>query len=389
MANTIDALNPENWKPIVQDYLNNMLVSADIANTKCVPYLKDGDAVNFPYVSDVRVQDMVQGTDLTIDDISATQDTLTVDQSRAVTFQIHPVQEKQARAKYGMDLAFQAAYQLRNDIDQAVIASGSDNAAHDLESSAVTTTASDIYEYMTEARATLVRANAGDGEHFAVMPPEEVSKLEQSFVANGFSLGDKTLERGFQGMVNGFKVYASNNTPSEVVLTMDTQPTNGNTFTLFGVTWTWVTDGTASSAGEINIGADLADAKAILVAAINGTTPPNTGDYVDVATGSRRKLQNAQLTAATFSGNNCTLSAFGKIAPAATFTAATNVFGTEESVVLFGRMGAISLGLQMEPELYIRDQERNIGRNYITHTLYGVETFERDTERLVTLAVNY
>ena len=389
MANSISALNPENWKPIVQDYLNNMLVAMDIANTKCVPYLNDGDAVNFPYVSDVRVQDLVQGTDLTIDAISATQDTLTVDQSRAVTFQIHPVQEKQAKAKYGLDLAYQAAYQLRNDIDQAVIVSGVNNAATELESAAVTTSASSIYEYMTEARSSLVRANAGDGEHFAVMPPEEVAKLEQSFVANGFVLGDKTLERGFQGSVNGFKVYASNNTPSQVVLAMGTQPTNGDTFTLFGITWTWVTDGTAANPGEINIGANVADAKAILKTALNGTTPPSAGDYVQVSIGSRRKLQNAQLEAATFSGDNMTITAYGRMSPAETFTAAGNVFGDEETSILFGRSGAISLGLQMQPELYIRDQEANIGKNYITHTLYGVATFERDKQRLVTLPVVY
>lgn len=389
MANSISALNPENWKPIIQDYLNNMLVSMDIANTKCVPYLNDGDAVNFPYVSDVRVQDMTQGTDLDIDDISATQDTLTVNQSRAVTFQMHPVQEKQAKAKYGMDLAFQSAYQLRNDIDQQVIESGVDNAATALESAAVTTSASSIYQYMTEARSSLVRSNAGDGEHFAVMPPEEVAKLEQSFVANGFVLGDKTLERGFQGMVNGFKVYSSNNTPTSVVHTIADQPANGDTFTVFGVTWTWVTDGTATNPGELNIGANVADARAIYLTAINGTTPPSAGDYVDVSTADRRTLSNAGASAAAFSGNNSTLSGYGKIAPSETYTSANNVFGDESTSVLFGRMGAISLGLQMNPELYIRDQEKNIGRNYITHTLYGVATFERDKQRLVKLPVKY
>ncbi len=388
MANTIDALNPENWKPIVQDYLNNMLVGMDIANTKCVPYLSDGDAVNFPYVSDVRVQDMVQGTDLTIDDISATQDTLTVDQSRAVTFQIHPVQEKQARAKYGMDLAYQAAYQLRNDIDQAVISSGVFGAATALESAAVTTSASTIYEYMTEARSTLVRANAGDGEHFAVMPPEEVAKLEQSFVANGFALGDKTLERGFQGSVNGFKVYASNNTPTSVDLTMGTNPTNGDTITIAGVTFTFVSV-IGAAAGNVLIGANAGETQGHLKEAINGSGTGVGVDYVEISVNNRRKLQNLDLECDTFAANVGEITAYGKISPTETFTAAANVFGTEKTTVLFGRMGAISLGLQMEPELYIRDQERNIGRNYITHTLYGVKTFERDTERLVTLPVNY
>lgn len=106
MANSLTALNPEIWKSMIQDYLNNMLISKAVANVKCEALLSSGDQVNFPYVNDVRVQSYTQGTDLTMDTLTATQDSLTIAQSKAATFVMDPVQEKQALAAYSATLAY-------------------------------------------------------------------------------------------------------------------------------------------------------------------------------------------------------------------------------------------------------------------------------------------
>jgi len=123
-SNTFSALNPENWKPAVQDYLNAMLVAKKICNVKCEAYLSSGDQVNFPYINDVRVQDYTPGTELEIDSYTATQDSLIVNQSKAATAYIDPQEEKQALADYGVSLARQSAFQLSQNIDQAVISTG-------------------------------------------------------------------------------------------------------------------------------------------------------------------------------------------------------------------------------------------------------------------------
>jgi hypothetical protein len=386
MANSITALNPEVWKTTIQDYLNKMLISMDICNVKCEEYLSSGDQVNFPYVSDVRVQSYTQGTDLTIDDMSATADSLIVNQSKAVTFVMDPVQEKQALADYGAKQAYQAAYQLRQNIDQAVIGTSVTAAANTVAGGTLTT--STVLSKMNDVYAELARNNATDDTLFAVIDPERAVLLTQTFVANGFVEADSTLRNQFRGKAAGFDVYVSNNLPVSQVLTMDTQPTNLDTVTILGVTWTWVTDGTAAAAGEINIGANIADAKLILVTAINGTTPPSANDYIDVSPENRRKMQNAQLAASAFATNDCTLTAYGKIDGSETFTAGTNVFAAETGHMLFGRVGAPSLAIQMKPELYIREEPKQIARNYITHTLYGTKVFYKDTFRLVKLSYN-
>lgn len=385
MANTVAPLNPEVWKYIIQDYLNNRLVARAICNTKCEELLKDGDQVNFPEVTDVRVQSYSQGTDLTIDEFTATQSSLVVNQSKAATFPLDQVQEKQARANYGMELASQSAYVLANNIDQTVLNTGVSGANDTVTGG--TLSVSNILAKLSDARAQLERNNAADAELFAVMDPDRVALLQQNFVANGFQTADMHLRNYFSGKYLGFNVYQSNNLPTTQTLTVDTQPANGESITIAGVTFNLVTDGTAASAGDVNIGADLADFKLILVDAINNGTS-KTSDWVDVSTDDRRKLQNAQVTAAAFATNDMVVTAFKKIGGAETMATATNIWGTETTQILTGRQGAISLAIQMYPNLTIAQEPKQLVKNYITHTLYGTKVFSRDAYRLVKLTHN-
>ena len=105
---------------------------------------------------------------------------------------------------------------------------------------------------------------------------------------------------------------------SQGTLTVDTQPTVGDTMTIGSSVYTFTTDGTASAEGEIDVGADLADAKTLIPAAINGTDGNNTA--------------NASVTAGAFSGDDCVLTAITKgtagdlIVTTETFDEGTNVF---------------------------------------------------------------
>lgn len=78
-------------------------------------------------------------------------------------------------------------------------------------------------------------------------------------------------------------------------LTVAVQPIAGDTFTIGTKLYTFVADGTAAADGEVDVGFDLADAKTVIVACINGTDANNTA--------------NAFVTAAAFSGNDSVLTA--------------------------------------------------------------------------------
>jgi hypothetical protein len=136
-----------------------------------------------------------------------------------------------------------------------------------------------------------------------------------------------TIQRGKAGsrtltklLGNRFPAIASaapvNAVAATRVLTMDTQPTAGDTITIGSTVYTWKTSGAV--AGEINRGADLAAAKVNLVAAINGTDGINTA--------------HPDVSAATFSTHAMTITARVKgaaanaIATTETFTAGTNIW---------------------------------------------------------------
>lgn len=133
----------------------------------------------------------------------------------------------------------------------------------------------------------------------------------------------RTVDGGdFISLINGTVKHVAqtpiNAVASQGTLTMDTQPTVGNTMTIGDVVYTFTTDGTASAEGEIDVGTDVADAKTLVVAAVNGTDGNNTA--------------NPYASAATFVGDDCVLTALVKgvagnaIVTTETFTAVTNVF---------------------------------------------------------------
>ena len=387
-VNTHSALAPVNFMPKIQAFLNQRLVATQISRTEFRAQLRSGQQIDWPYITDMRVQDYVPGTNLTIDANAATSDTMTINQSKAVTFTLDPNQQAQAEDKtINAMLANQSAFRLGNYIDQALLEEGVDNANNTVAGG--TLDASNMFKKLTDAMASLHRSNA-EGTKFAVLDPERVAILAQVEVANGFNVADNALMNGFVGNSQaGFKIYRSNNLPTTVSLTMATKPTATDTITIAGVTWTWIADGGTCTAGQLKVGGDAADAQAILVTAINGTTAPNTGDYLDVSVENRRKLQNAGVSMGAFGTNVSVITAYGKISASEAFTDPTDSFGTETGSLLCGDVGAISLGMQIQPTMASAPEPaRPMETNYAIHTLYGKKVFYRDKDRLVDLTIN-
>lgn len=388
MANTWSALAPVNFMPKVQRYINQRLVGKKIARTDFRAELVTGQTIDWPTTTDMRTQTYTPGTNLTIDNNVAASDTMTINQSLASTWTMDPNSQRQAEDKTVNDkLASQASFRIASSIDQSIFNTAVNGASN--TQAGGTLSVSNIYSTLTTGLATLQRNNI-DLVPFAVLDPERVALLSQAEIANGFNKADVALSNGFVGdSAVGLKIFRSNNLPTSSVLTMDTQPTANDTITIAGVTWTFIADGGTATAGQLKIGANLSDAQAILKAAINGTDAPSAGDYVDVSTANRRKLQNADVTFGTFSANAATITAYGKQNNSETFTAASNVFGTETGSLLLGGIGAISLGMQIEPTMASAPiPERPMETNYAVHTLFGTKVFDRDSELLVNLTIN-
>lgn len=378
MPNTI--VNVTKFADVVQANLRVSTPGIAISNTRYEKNLKVGRVFDSPYMNSVRVQNYSYSTDATVDATTLTSDQLTIDQSKIATANYDPLQNMQTvdwEAELGMDMA----YQLSRNINQYVATTGVNGASTTVTGGSLN--AGNVYDFLTSISSGISRKRAGPGIMFGLVEPGFLDYLALADIANGFQRSDAALRQGYVGDTNaGFRIYECHDLPCSVSLTVDTQPTAADTFTIYGVTWTCVADGTAASAGEINIGANVADFQAIFKTAINGTTPPSANDYIDISTDDRREYQNGQVTSGTFSGNAVTITAFGRIGGTETFTAASNIFGTETCSQLFGHMKAVDLVVQSAPEIEERFPAANKSINVLGTTQYGAHVFNRMAKKL-------
>jgi hypothetical protein len=389
MANDLTNSIGEVWADSVQPFLENSLVAVPLSTVKRFSP-KDGNTLNFPYTAPQRHQAYTPGTDLEIDTVDDTANTLVVSQRRSSTMVVDSVQQSQVSTQWVAKQAASAAYSLRNYIDQYVLGKGVTGANSGNTVTGGTLSASNILSTLSTARARLSEANGDNGTLFAVGSPGIRSLLTQSQIANTFNDADTAYRNGFVGNVSGFKFYESNNLPSSVTLTVDTEPTATNTFTIKGVTFTFVAAGTAAAAGEISLdaGGTVTDTQLVIVDAINGTGTPGVSTYIELAAEDRRRLQNAQVSAAAFGTNASVITANGLINASETFTAATNVFGTETSQILCGTVGAISMGISKDLFTDIREESKQHAVNYLTTVFFDATVFHRDTYKLSKITHN-
>lgn len=391
-ASNYDVMIPELWENSIQDWLNPRLIAEEICNMKWPSLMNEGDTVHWNAIPDFRNQAYTPGTDLTIDTVTAIDSTLVVNRSRAATAYIDPTQTKQIAAKeYVAKGSKQAAYTLARELDNHVLATGvAGVASGNSVSGTITLSSSNIFQYAAQLKGILAESNAVDGELFLCVNPTGTAKMAQAGVVNGFQLADDVLMKGispFYAKFDGFRIYETNCLPTTVTLDLVNIPTAGETFTLHGVTFTWAAAGAATNAGDIAIGANVAAARANFLLAIAGTATGSASTYIDLSSENRRKLQNAGLAASAFATNTTTLTSTGSIRASETMADAANVFGTETTTFLAGRLGAIACARQMAPSVYFKDEPKQLGQNMIAHQLYGDAVFSRDAYRLAKMTV--
>jgi len=378
MADTV--LQKEIFQAETQGFLRTGTPAIAIANTRFKSGLYKGYQDHLPYASTARVQTYSYATDLDMDQTTFTDDVLTIDQVKAATVQYDPLQNLTAHdTSWQTMLAEEASYQLSRNLNQYVANLGADNAATTVAGGALS--ASAVYEYLTDITTSLSRKRSGTGPTFGLVEPGFLALLAQNDVANGFMAADEALSNGYKGMTKaGVRIYECHDLPTSVTLTVDTQPTAGDTFTAGGYTWTVVADGTAATAGQVNRGANLADFQSIINDVLEGTT---SADYVAFSTDQQREYKNSQMALSAFSGNVATLTAFGRVGASETFTAGSNVWGTETIEQVFGIVNSIDLVVQELPFVLETQEPHNAAKNIMTFGQWGGKVRYRNLGRLV------
>lgn len=220
----VTGIVPEHWAQQMQVPLRKSMVSSVVANTRWEPTLRDGDTIHFSYYDDVSVVDYVPGQDIEDhDQLTATDETLVVNQSKIARVYVDNVEELQTRPDQMQHLIESATYKIADNIDTNVFLNVT-GAASSLDDgdiggnagSAIDSASGNVIDIFASAREKMRRMNVEEvGDMVVVAPPKLIQRIEEKAADSGFSVSDATLRNGFVGNWFGFDWYVSNNLPTE------------------------------------------------------------------------------------------------------------------------------------------------------------------------------
>ena len=394
MANSLGngVFNPAYWAREMQEIFFKENRAIALANTELRALLSDGDVVHKPYRSHLMAKTYTKGTDITVQDVSGTDDYLTVDTAKVVPFYIDDIDKIQNKWDMASKFAQDSQRVLNNVLDQSILAEYS-NATSDIYnadvggSGATTTiplTTANIFNVFTAAGRKLDYLNQPTGSRFACLSPRALETLRLSIAGRETGVGEMVGANGRIGNRFGFELYETNNAPFTASWTPDsgTNPADGETCIIAGVTFTFV-DTIGTTAGNVLQTTNTATTLANLVLAINGTTAASATTYVALSDADRWKLTNAGIVA-TENDTVLSITAYGDIV----LGGSTDPWSVQVQHLLFGVKGATDLVVQKSPNVEFRLAEKRLGRYVYPWMLYGKKTFTSAKDALVDVNID-
>jgi hypothetical protein len=371
-------------------------VFRSFANFEERSLLSNGQAVVRPYRSNLAVSTYTRGSDATIQDTTDTSETLTVNQSKIVGFSVDDLDALQSNYKLQAEYSRDAAKLLGNQIDGDVLSAG-------IQASGITTIDASTFGGTAGAGIVLSTANveailfkAGQklnennidiSDRYGVLSPQFQNALQGYYSGRETVGGDKTGDNGYIGTKANFDLMMSNNLTWVGVLSIATTPTDGDTVTINGVTFTFKTT-LGSTPGNVAIGGSADAARLNLTELINS---PLTTDAGQVALTAANAALLYNITAVdSASGNTMTVTAVGKsyLSPTETLTDGTDKWTSGIQYQLFGRKRNIDCVIQAEPTVKVNQIPKQLGVYVLPYTLYGVKAFREGVQSSVRIAID-
>ena len=224
-----DNLPSGNWLPAiysqkVQKFFRTASVVEDITNTDYAGEIENyGDTVNIIKEPTISVSSYTRGAQINIQNLADDQLQLVVDQANAFAFKVDDIEERQTHVNWEALATSSGAYALKDSYDENVIAAmvsgagttvGSDGSGTD---TGFGTSETDPTDILANAAKRLHAADVPTDNRWFLGTPEFYEQLGQASakLMDASVTGDGTspLRNGnvLDGLVNGFKLYMTNN----------------------------------------------------------------------------------------------------------------------------------------------------------------------------------
>lgn len=261
-------------------------------------------------------------------------------------------------------------------------------------------TSTTIDDIINLGLTTIHLANSTE-KKFAVVNPYDASSMRSYLQNTGNNVADNVIVNGITSGVtkvgttfSGVDVFMSNNLTHEAVLTMATNPTNGDTITINGVVITFLAT-MAATPGSVHIASTVDITRANLAEFLTGTNLPgdtteaeatDTG-YTALSTANQAKLAQVALTAVdAASPNTLTVTTLGTLVVGETLTDGTDAWGDVYHYAILGDYGSINLYLPSAGMDYTETKVAGKpGRELYLEQFHNSVLWTRMRERVVTL----
>jgi len=208
---------PELWNARLLYALEKNHVATSLVNRNYEGEIKNaGDTVHINSLGAVSVRTYAQGTDLSYDALSTTDQTLEITEQKYFAFNLDDVDKAQAAGDI-MDTAMgRAAYSLADVSDSFLLgkiaAGGSSSNYVGSAASPIALTAANIYSSIVALRTALDKQNVPTTGRTLVIPPEAYALLLQDARFTSVQgVAEGVITNGLVGRVAGFDIYMSNN----------------------------------------------------------------------------------------------------------------------------------------------------------------------------------
>lgn len=340
------------------------------------------------------MQSYTKGTAVSVQDVTATDESLSVGTTKIVPFYVDDLDQLQNKWDTVNSFADDAGRELEAFIDgdflgEVVNATDTidDGDIGGTAGNAIVLSTANVLKVFAAASKKLTNqmkgGKMGMSDRFAVITPTVLQVLTEYLAGKDTALADKVGENGKIGMFLGFELYLSVNTRYTATWTPADQPSDGDTLTINGVVFTFET-GTIDTAGKVKSETSTAVTLDNLVAALNA---PGTSSstYSAVSAANQKLLQGLVATDGT-TYVSIVIEGGGEVTVAA--SAAADVWSATTAHLMFGKKKCVDLVIQKEPNVVFKDVQDKLGRNVLPWTLYGLKTFVEGAQMMVNVQLD-
>ena len=392
-----------------EEIFQKVLVAKEIGNGRFMPDLKYGASVErVAYnIQSVRVRTVSRGSASTIDTISDSNETLTINLEKEAVFYISDGEVTQAGPlNPGEVIGGQIAIKVAADFDARIFYEVT-NALQTFDNGDLTTTASTgtpitlssttVPQMVTRMPAKLRAVNITMTNCALVVDAYAASDIEQYLLGKQFSIVESVFQNGYAGPIATADVYVSQNLTGQALITPSTYFTNGNTISIAypnvstGASTTVTlkaTTGSVVAAGDfLATGSTLATDLTNLAALINapGTTNSN---QVALAAADQVGFTDILKLAATATATTIKIVGTGSGRLVLSYAGSIPCITYNMVHCYYGKKGAIDWVLQDIKEVDMRPTADRRGTNVFSSYLGGIKTFTDGSRKFLDVWVS-